>query len=51
MTAIFSDVILVSMYHGCKGEPLKLILYYRIDSVYNTVKPSNLKKLQIIQKT
>ena len=47
--AIFSDVVLVSNYHGCKGEAIKLISYYMIDIIYKTVKPSHLKKLQIIQ--
>ena len=39
--AIFSDVILVSDYHGCKGETIKFILYYIIDIIYKTVKPSH----------
>ena len=45
----FSDVVLVSNYHGCKGETIKLIPYYMVDIIYKTVKPSHLKKLQIIQ--
>ena len=47
--AIFSDVVLVSNYHGCKGEAIKLIPYYMTDIIYKTVKPSHLKKLQVIQ--
>ena len=47
--AIFFDVDLVSNYHGCKGEAIKLIPYYMIDIIYKTVKPSHLKNLQIIQ--
>ena len=39
----FSDVVLVSNYHGCKGEAIKLIPYYMIDIIYKTVKPSHLK--------
>ena len=35
---IFFDVILVSSYHGCKGENVKLIPYYMIDIIYKTVK-------------
>ena len=35
--AIFSDAILESIYHGSKGEPIKLIPYYVID-IYKTVK-------------
>ena len=45
----FSDIVLVSNYHDCKGEAIKLIPYYMIDIIYKTVKPSRLKKLQIIQ--
>ena len=47
--AIFSDVILVSNHYGCKGETIKFIPYYLTDIIYKTVKPSHLKKLQIIQ--
>ena len=36
-------------YHGRKGEAINLILHYMIDGIYKTVKPSHLKKLQIIQ--
>ena len=39
----FFDVILVSSYHGCKGENVKLIPYYMIDIIYKTVKSSHLK--------
>ena len=46
---IFSGVDLVSNYHGCKRETIKLIPYYMIDIIYKTVKPSHLKKLQVIQ--
>ena len=42
---IFSDVILVSNYHGCKGEAINLIPYYLIDIIYKTIK---LSKIQII---
>ena len=49
--AIFSDVILVSNYHGCKEEAIKLIPPYLIDIIHITVKPSHLEKLQIIQNT
>ena len=40
---------LVSNYHGCKGEAINLIPHYLIDIVHKTLKPSYLKKLQIIQ--
>ena len=43
------DVVLVSNYHGCKGEEIQLIPYYMTDIIYKTVKPSHLKKLQVIQ--
>ena len=33
--AIFSDVLLVSNYHGCKEEKVKLIPNYMIDIIYN----------------
>ena len=46
---IFSDGVLVSNYHGCKGKAIKLIPYYMIDIIYETVKPSHLKYLQVIQ--
>ena len=39
----------MSNYHGCKGETMNLILHYLIDIIYKTVKPSHLKKLQIVQ--
>ena len=32
--AIFPDVILVSNYHACKGEAIKLIPYYMVDIIY-----------------
>ena len=47
--AIFSDVVLISDYHGCKGEAIKLIPYYIIDIIYKSVTSSRLKKLQITQ--
>ena len=48
--AIFSDVILVSNYHGCKEEAINyLIPHYLIDIIHKTVKPSHSEKLQIIQ--
>ena len=46
---LFSDVILVSNYHGCKGEAIKLIPYYMIGIIYKTIKPSHLTKMQMIQ--
>ena len=39
----------MSNYHGCKREAMNLILHYLIDIIYKTVKPSHLKKLQIVQ--
>ena len=46
---IFSDVILVSNYHGCKeGEAINFILHYILDIIYKTVKPSHSEKLKII---
>ena len=45
----FSDVILVSNYHGCKKEAINLIPQYLIDIIHKLVKPSHLEKLQIIQ--
>ena len=38
--AIFSDVVVVSNYHGYKGEAIKLIPYYMIDIIYKNLKPS-----------
>ena len=49
LEAIFSDVILVSNYHGCKEETINLIPQYLIDIIHKLVKPSHLEKLQIIQ--
>ena len=49
MVAIFSDVILVSNYHGCKEEAINLIPQYLIDIIHKLLKPSHLEKLQIIQ--
>ena len=46
---IFSDVILVSSYPGCKEESLNLIPHYLVDIIHKIVKPSHLEKLQIIQ--
>ena len=49
--ASFFDVILVSNYHGCKGEAMNLIPHCLIYIIHKTVKPSqNLEKLQIIHK-
>ena len=45
----FSDVILVSNYHGCKEEAINSTPQYLIDIIYKLVKPSHLEKLQIIQ--
>ena len=39
------DVVLVSNYHGFKGEAIKLIPDYIIYITYKTVKPSHLKQL------
>ena len=47
--AIFCDTVLVSNYHSCKGEAIKLITYCMIDIICKTVKPSHLKKLKIMQ--
>ena len=46
--AIFSDVVLVSHYHGSKGEVINLKPHYLIDDIHKTVRPSHLEKLQII---
>ena len=42
---------MIIKYHGCQGEAMQLIPYYLIDIIYKTVKPSYLKKLQVIQNT
>ena len=42
--------ILVSNYHGCKGEAINVIAHSLIDIIQKTVKPPHLKKLQIIQR-
>ena len=39
----------MSNYHGYKRVAVNLIPHYLIDIIYNTVKPSHLEKLQIIQ--
>ena len=48
MVAIFSDslmyIVLVSNYHGCKGEAINVIQYYLINVIHKTLKPSHLKK-------
>ena len=49
MVAIFSDVILVSNYHGCEEEATNVIPQYLKDIIHKLVKPSHLEKLQIIQ--
>ena len=49
MVAIFSDVISVSNYHGCKEKAINLIPQYLIDIIHKLVKPSHLEKLQIMQ--
>ena len=46
---MYIHIVLVSNYHGCKGEAMNLILNYLIDIIYKTVKPPHLKKLQIVQ--
>ena len=48
---MFIDVILVSNYHGCQREVIRLIPYDTIDIIYKAVKSSHWKKLQIIQDT
>ena len=40
MVAIFSDVILVSNYHGCKEEVINLIPHYLIDVIYKILAKS-----------
>ena len=45
----FTDVVLVSNYHGRNGEAIKFMPYYMIDIINKTVKPSYLKKLQMEQ--
>ena len=45
----FSDVFLISNYHGYKGEAIKLTPHNMIDIIYKTVMSSHLKKLKIIQ--
>ena len=45
----FSNVILVSNYHGYKEESINIIPQYLIDIIHKLVKPSHLEKLQIIQ--
>ena len=45
----FYDVVLVANCHGCEGQAMKLVPYYIININYKTVRPSYLKKLQIIQ--
>ena len=47
--AIFSDVVLVSNYHGCKGKMRNLITHYLLDIIHKTVKLSHLEELQLIQ--
>ena len=47
--AIFSDVILVSNYHGCKEEVINLIAHYLVNIIYKTVNPSHLEELEIIR--
>ena len=49
MVAIFSDVILVSNYHGCKEEAINLIPQHLKDIIHKLVKPSHLQKSQIVQ--
>ena len=49
MIAVFSDVMLLSNYHGYKGQTVSLISYYMIDNIYKSVKLSHLENLQIIQ--
>ena len=38
---IYIYIILVSNYHGCKGEAVNLIPHYLIDIFHKTVKPSH----------
>ena len=42
--AIFSNVILVPNYYGCKGEAINLIPRYLIEIIHKTLKPSHLQK-------
>ena len=50
MIAIVSyDVMLLSNYHGYKGQPVNLISYCMIDNICKSVKLSHLENLQIIQ--
>ena len=46
---MFSDVILVSNYHGCKEEVANKLNTTLFDIVYKTVKSSHLEKLQSYQ--
>ena len=49
MAATFSDVVLMSNYHGCKEEVINSIPHYLTDSISKIVKPSHLEKLQSYQ--
>ena len=42
---IFSDVVLVSNYHGCKGEAVKLIPYYMIDIILQNCKATTFENI------
>ena len=39
------NAILVSNYHGCKGEAINLLPHYLIEIIHKTIKPSHLEKL------
>ena len=46
---MFSDVILVSNYHGCKEEVIKWIPHYLIDIIYKIVaKAITFRKIAIV---
>ena len=38
----------MSSYRGCKGEPINLTPHYFIDIIHKSVKPSHLRKSEII---
>ena len=43
---MFSDVTLVSNYHGCKEEVALILPHYLTAIIYKIAKPSHLEKLQ-----
>ena len=42
---MFSDVILVSNYHSCKGEAMHIIPHYVIGIIYKAVKFGEIRKI------